>query len=134
MANRLLALFRFLRGYASTVPEFHNETDYMAKGSENALAVGQGRIEAYKGPAIVNGVNGGKQMFTVGEGYASLGNFNTQGLGNVFRVLSALFFIGTGLLRFNGLSLSTNASSTLSTVTFLCRRAGVPLSAFAKSH
>lgn len=118
---RQLALFRFLRGYASTVPEFDNEMDYMAKGSENALAVGQGKIQAYKGPAIVNGVNGGKQMYVVGEGYASLGDFGTSGLGNVFRVLSALFFIGTGLLRFNGLSLSTNASSTLS---LLIRRGG----------
>lgn len=85
----------------------------MAEGSSNALTSGDGKVSAYRGPLIVPAVDGGKVMMQVGKGYGSLGTGTTQGLGNAFRVLAALFFIGTGLIRYNGLSLAAAASSTL---------------------
>jgi hypothetical protein len=57
-------------------------------------------------------------LTNAGEGYAGLGSFgDTDAKGSVFRVLSALFFVGGGspaaLLRFNGVSLGASASSIL---------------------
>lgn len=62
----------------------------------------------------MNGVEGGKQMMEAAEGYASLGKADTAGIGSVFRVLTALFFVGAGLVRYNGQSTGAVATSTLS--------------------
>lgn len=53
-------------------------------------------------------------MMAAAEGYASLGTALTAGLGSVFRALTALFFVGAGLVRYNGLSTGAVATSTLS--------------------
>lgn len=53
-------------------------------------------------------------MMSAAESYASLGTSTTAGLGSVFRVLTALFFIGAGAVRYNGLSTGAVATSTLS--------------------
>lgn len=88
--------------------------NYLAKGSRNFLMVGLNKCVGYKGPLLLNGVEGGKQMMSAAESYASLGTGTTAGLGSVFRVLTALFFIGAGAVRYNGLSTGAVATSTLS--------------------
>lgn len=87
---------------------------YMAKGSRNWLIVGINKIVGYKGPAIVPGVEGGTQMMDAAEGYGSLGTADEPGVGSLFRVIAALFFIGRGKVRYNGLLTGATATSTLS--------------------
>lgn len=89
-------------------------SNYLAKNSRNWLVVGLNKIVGYKGPLLLAGVEGGKQMMSAAESYASLGTATTDGLGSVFRVLTALFFIGAGAVRYNGLSTGAVATSTLS--------------------
>lgn len=107
-----LAEFIFTR-YISSIPRFVGPLTYLAKGTKNLLCLGSGKCTAYKGPVLQAGVNGSKQLMNAADGYAGLGEYNTAGVGSVFRVLAALFFIGAGLLRYNGASLSASASSTL---------------------
>lgn len=107
--------FRFIRGYIGSIPEIAaDRTDYLAKGSRNWLMTGQGKIVGYKGPSIINSETGGTVMMNAAEGYASLGDAVTSGIGSVFRALTALFFVGVGILKYNGVSLSATATSTLS--------------------
>ncbi len=107
-----LATYTFDR-YISSIARFTGVLSYLAKGTRNLLCLGSGKCTAYKGPVLQSGVNGSKQLMNAADGYAGLGDFNTAGVGSVFRVLAALFFIGAGLVRYNGLSLSASASSTL---------------------
>jgi hypothetical protein len=107
-----LADYSFDR-YISSIARFGGRLNYLAKGTKNLLCLGVGKCTAYKGPVLQSGVNGSQQLMNAADGYAGLGEFNTAGVGSVFRVLAALFFIGAGLLRYNGLSLSASASSTL---------------------
>ena len=90
-----------------------NEARYLAKGSLNWLILGLNKLVGYKGPAIIPGVEGGTQMTEAAEGYASLGSADSPGLGSVFRVLTALFFIGAGIVRYKGLNTGAVATSTL---------------------
>nr|AUN37440.1 hypothetical protein [uncultured bacterium] len=92
---------------------FESTTRYLAKGSRNWLIVGMNKIVGYKGPLLLNGVEGGTQMMEAAEGYASLGTADAPGIGSVFRVLTALFFVGVGVLRYNGLTTGAVATSTL---------------------
>jgi len=108
-----LATFTFER-YASSVARFTSGLNYLAKGTKNLICLGRGKNTAYKGPVLQVGVNGSKQLMNAADGYAGLGEFNTQGVGSIFRVLAALFFIGAGLVRYNGQSLAASATSTLS--------------------
>lgn len=87
---------------------------YLAKGSRNWLILGLNKIVAYKGPLLLNGVQGGRQMVEAAEGYASLGTADRPGRGSVFKVIAALFFIGAGALRYQGLTTGAVATSTLS--------------------
>lgn len=91
-----------------------NAANYLAINSRNWLVTGLNRLVGYKGPLLLNGVEGGKVMMAAAEGYASLGTTVTDGLGSVFRVLTALFFIGAGAVRYNGLATGAVATSTLS--------------------
>lgn len=86
----------------------------MAKGSRNWLIVGLNKIVGYKGPLLLNGVEGGTQMMEAAESYASLGSADITGVGSVWRVLTALFFVGRGAVRYNGLATGAVATSTLS--------------------
>lgn len=108
--------FNFSLGYiGSAAALIHGRVGtYLAKGSRNWLIVGINKIVGYKGPLLLNGVEGGKQMMEAAEGYASLGKSDTAGIGSVFRVLTALFFVGAGAVRYNGLSTGATATSTLS--------------------
>lgn len=79
------------------------------------MFTGHGRAQAFRGPAIINGVNGGRIMFNaIDAGYASLGDGTTAGVGNVFGLIArALGFIGAGPLYLNGLTRSVSASTAL---------------------
>lgn len=112
---KTLANFRPIRGYLGSVPEIAvGRTDYLAKGSRNWLMTGQGKLVGYKGPELIDGETGGTVMMNAAEGYASLGDAITEGVGSVFRALTALFFIGVGILKYNGASLNAVATSVLS--------------------
>lgn len=112
MKNR----FKFDAGYigSATALLFARGANYLAKGSRNWLITGLNKVVGYKGPLLLGGVEGGKQMMQADEGYASLGTATTAGLGSVFRVLTALFFIGAGAVRYNGAAIGAVATSTLS--------------------
>ena len=109
-------LFKFENGSiaSATAILFTRAANYLAAGSRNWLAVGLNKMVGYKGPLLLADVEGGKQMMPAAEGYASLGTSTTAGLGSVFRVLTALFFIGAGAVRYNGLTTGAVATSTLS--------------------
>ena len=103
-------------GYIGSAPVlfFGRVANYLAKGSRNWLILGLNKLVGYKGPLLLNGVEGGRQMMEAAEGYASLGDGDRPGLGSVWRVLTALFFLGAGAVRYNGLATGAVATSTLS--------------------
>lgn len=84
-------------------------------GSRNLMFTGQGRSQAYKGPALVSSVSGGRIMFNaIDAGYASLGDATTAGVGNVISLIArALGYIGAGPLYLNGVTRSVSASTAL---------------------
>jgi hypothetical protein len=113
---RPLSRFGFLGGYDGSAPDLNTPSgaNHLAYGSKNWLYLGSGRLTGYKGPAIINGVTGGRAMFQAAESYASLGEYNAAGIGSVYKVLVALFFVGSGLVKYAGTSLGVSASSVLS--------------------
>lgn len=84
-------------------------------GSRNLAFLGNGRSQAYKGPALVSSVSGGRLMFNaIDGGYASLGDATTAGVGNVISLIArALGYIGAGPLYINGVTRSVSASTAL---------------------
>ncbi len=83
-------------------------------GSLNQVIVGSGKAQAFKGVGVKAGLLGSSFLTNAGEGYAGLGDYTEPDVkGSVFRILSALFFIGNGRLYFNGVSLSASAASIL---------------------
>jgi hypothetical protein len=110
---RTLANFIFTRydSSASTLDQPHNT---MASGSQNILVSGTGRNSIFRGIAQIAGpLAGGKVMMNVADDHAALGAYNETGIGSVFRVLGAWFFIGAGTLYKNGVTTSASASTTL---------------------
>jgi hypothetical protein len=76
---------------------------------------GAGKNSIFRGIKILAGPPTGSQvMMNVGEDYAGLGDHSETGIGSVFRVLGAWFFIGNGKLYRNGTYQSDSATSTLS--------------------
>jgi hypothetical protein len=84
-------------------------------GSKNLVFLGDGRSQCFKGPSIINSVSGGRLMFNaIDGGYASLGNFNTAGIGNIIGLIArALGIIGSGQVYINGVDRSISASTAL---------------------
>jgi hypothetical protein len=92
------------------------ESDHriLARGSANQIITAGGKPQAWKGLAVKPGLEGSLVLTNAGEGYAGLGSFgDTDVKGSVFRILSALFFVGNGALRFNGVSMGASAASLL---------------------
>jgi hypothetical protein len=114
-----LAVFTWQR-YASSIPK-DSPTNYGAYGSSGWLITGAGKNEIFKGVTQIMDKDGGGVFSSLLGVYASLGMTGETAYGNVFNVFSALFYIGSGLLRFDGESLMTSASSTLQ---ILIRRNG----------
>ena len=84
-------------------------------GSRNLLFLGDGRAQCFKGPALISSVVGSRLLFNaIDNGHAGLGNFNTQGIGNIFGIIArALGIIGAGPVYINGVSRGFSASTAL---------------------
>src|SRR5690349_21037490 len=78
------------------------------QGSRNLIFTGQGKAQAFRGPALLGGVNGSRLFFNaIDQGYAGLGNATTNGIGNIIGLIArALGFIGAGPLFINGIDRS----------------------------
>ena len=95
-----------------------NDTQSMGSGSENLIVTGTGANQVFKGiaqrTASPSNPVGTKVLTNVGDKYGGLGNFADTALGSIFRVLGAIFFIGSGRLYYDGADTGVSASSTLS--------------------
>lgn len=88
--------------------------NYMAAGSENVVMGGDGKPRCFRNFGAISGTPAGsKVMMNVGDDYGGLGAYNETGVGSIFRVLGAWFFIGAGSLYKNGVDTSADASTTL---------------------
>lgn len=75
---------------------------------------GTGRTSTFSGFGEQASVTGTKVMMNVGDDYGGLGSrSDSEGVGSIFRVLGAWFFIGAGSLFKNGVDTSADASTTL---------------------
>lgn len=106
-----LADFIF-RSYDGNAPRLENRRDIMADGSANVLIHGTGKNQVFKGVTNRATVVGSKVLMNAGDGYAGLGDYNETGIGSVWKVLGALFYIGAGRLYWNGAYQSSSASTT----------------------
>ena len=120
----------FSGGYDGSQMSIDADHRKLSKGSVNQIITGNGKPQAFKKNSVFSDVpvarRGSLFLTNAGEGYAGLGSFgDTDAKGSVFRILSALFFVGGGgnpnpnptpnpaLLRYNGVSLGASASSRL---------------------
>ena len=110
---RTLANFLFNGGYNSSSSKLDQPLNTMASGSQNYLITGIGKLSTFLGLKIVGSATGSKVMMNAGDDYAGLGDHSETGIGSVFRVLGAFFFIGAGKLYVNGTNTSATASTTL---------------------
>src|ERR1043165_6668679 len=85
------------------------------QGSKNLTFTGSGKAQAFRGPALIAGVEGSRLFFNaVDQGYAGLGDATNAGIGNVIGLIArALGFIGAGPLFINGLDQGVSASTAL---------------------
>ncbi len=83
-------------------------------GTLNLMFDGENRPQIYKGPAVINSVNGGRIMDNLPDGgYASLGTGAGAGNGSIITLTGMAFaFTGEGALYINGVSRSVAASTT----------------------
>jgi hypothetical protein len=110
---RTLARFVFNKGYDSSGNRLANDPNTMGAGSENLVITGTGKNTVFKGMATVPAVVGAQVMMNAGDDYCGLGSGSETGIGSVFRVLGAFFFIGAGTFYRNGTTTSASASTTL---------------------
>lgn len=105
------------RGYISSGLKLLNDTQSMGAGSENIIITGTGTNQIFKGVTQRTGSPnpvGSKTLTNVGDQYGGLGRLTDTALGSIFRVLGAIFFIGSGRLYYNGADTGATATSTLS--------------------
>lgn len=102
----------FSEGYVSSNPR-DAQGNYMSHGSQNLLVYGNGRVKVYRDTSTRVGT-GSRVAMNVGDDYCGLGaKADSEGVGSVFRVLGAIFFIGAGSLIRNGTDTTADASTTL---------------------
>lgn len=87
----------------------------LGPGSKNLSFTGDGRAQCYKGPVLINSVNGSRILFNaIDNGYVGLGTATVAGIGNVISLIGrALGYIGSGELFINGVTRSVSASTAL---------------------
>ena len=87
----------------------------ITSGSRNLMFTGSGKAQGYRGPLLINGVNGSRLMFNaIDGGYVGLGTATVAGIGNVIGLIGrAIGYIGSGELFINGVTRSVSASTTL---------------------
>jgi hypothetical protein len=113
MSRETLETF-FFRKYDSSRTSVDADHQSLALGSRNQIITGAGKAQAFKGLPVKAGLEGSLVLMNAGEGYAGLGSFgDTDVKGSAFRILSALFFIGNGDLRYNGSAAIATAASIL---------------------
>lgn len=85
------------------------------QGSKNLSFTGSGKSQAFRGPALIPGVDGSRLFFNaIDQGYAGLGDATNAGIGNVIGLIArALGFIGSGPLFINGIDQGVSASTLL---------------------
>lgn len=111
---RRLAKFTLNGGYNSSAARFDQPLNEMAQGSQNILIDGTGRTRNFVGFAVNGGLTGSRVLMNVGDDYGGLGSrADSEGVGSIFRVLGAWFFIGAGSLFKNGTDTGADASTTL---------------------
>lgn len=111
---RTLARFRFKK-YNGSSNALDLDHDTMASGSGNVMISGTGRNFIFRGLSQIAGpLAGGQVMGNIAEDYWGLGSKSETGIGSVFRVLGAWFFIGAGTLYKNGVTTGSSATTTLS--------------------
>lgn len=115
MSRQPIETFHFTDGFNGAQSASEGSHRILASGSANQIITGSGKVQAFKGLSVIASKQGSLWMTNAGEGYAGLGSYGDAGdvKGSVWRMLTALLFIGNGALRFNGNSLAANASSIL---------------------
>lgn len=112
-----LATFLFSRGYISSGLKVINDFQSFGSGSENLILTGTGANQVFKGlaqrTASPSNPVGTKTLMNVGDQYGGLGNFADTALGSIFKVLGAIFFIGSGRFYYNGADTGATATTTL---------------------
>lgn len=109
---RTLYNFLFSKGFDGST-RLGGDPETFGSGSSNFVITGRGKNTVFKGLTSVSGsaarvmMNAGDDWFGIGSGSDSLG------IGSVFKVLGAYFFIGSGTVYRNGTSISASASTTL---------------------
>lgn len=109
-----LAIHPITGGYISSTNPLQQREGSMSAGSKNLLILGEGRGQVWKGPLLSAGVEGGRVIYNLTDGgWASLGDFNTAGIGSIVGLIARAFaFVGSGELYINGVSRSVSASTT----------------------
>lgn len=114
MERRPLAQYLLTDGIHTSGVKSVENSSTMAKGSKNVLMTGFDKPNAFKGMSLLDGKSGSRLMMPVGASYGGLGAFgDTVVRGSITRMLSVLFFSGSGALYYDGLSLGAAASSIL---------------------
>lgn len=114
MLRELTDPITFHEGFDSSSPLLGGSHQIMAAGSGNIIVTGTGKNEIFNNIALRSTIIGSKVAMNAGDGYAGLGDHSETGIGSVFKVLGALFYIGAGKLYWNGAYQSSSASTTLS--------------------
>lgn len=111
---RRLAKFTFGGGFNATPEQFNQPLNEMATGSSNIMISGTGRTSTWAGNLEQATLEGSKVVMNVGDDHGGLGSrADPEGVGSIFRVLGAWFFIGAGSLFKNGVDTGANALTTL---------------------
>ncbi|HXG85963.1 MAG TPA: hypothetical protein VNI84_18220, partial [Pyrinomonadaceae bacterium] len=114
MERRPLAQYLLTDGIHTSGVKSVENSSTMAKGSKNVLMTGFDKPNAFKGMSILAGKSGSRLMMPVGDSYGGLGAFGDGVVrGSITRMLSVLFFSGTGALYYDGLSLGATALNIL---------------------
>jgi hypothetical protein len=110
---RTLGQFSFSKGFDGS-SRFNSDPETMASGSENFVITGRGENTVFKG-LVSLGSAAARVMMNAGDSWCGLGSgVDSVGIGSVFRVLGAFFFIGAGTFYKDGVSTGSSASTTLS--------------------
>ena len=103
MDNQLLDTLKFDGGYFDT-DELSYPANVMEPSSKNVFTIGSRGQRIFRGLDLVPSVDGGRQMFNVANGYASLNDYSmVEANGSIFNFINeSLFWIGAGEVFYNG--------------------------------
>jgi hypothetical protein len=109
--NEVLSAIKVGGGYFNT-DHLTYPPDAMAPGSDNMLIVDNHAQRVFRG--LTSSGTGGRVMFSVAGGHASLNDDPSSASGSIFNFINeSLFAIGSGAIFYNGTDTTINATSTL---------------------